>query len=84
MASHIGARRPAPAPAPARLPCPQGAAGVRRTARRAGLASDKALGDDEMCLPIIREYAQDQGRFFADFAAAYRKMGQQGVLPPSA
>ena len=46
-----------------------------------GLNSDKALGDDDVCVPLLQEYAADQPRFFADFAAAYVKMGAQGVLP---
>ena len=50
---------------------------------RAGLESDRSLGEDVECLPIIREYAADQARFFRDFAEAYVKMGMLGVRPSS-
>ncbi len=39
----------------------------------AGIPTDHVLPDDPTCLPIIKEYAADQGLFFRDFTAAYLK-----------
>ncbi|KAG1664732.1 hypothetical protein FOA52_004740 [Chlamydomonas sp. UWO 241] len=44
-----------------------------------GLPSDHVLPDDEECLPIIQEYANDQAAFFEAFSAAYVKMCGLGV-----
>jgi L-ascorbate peroxidase len=44
-----------------------------------GLPSDHVLPDDPECLAFINAYADDQGLFFGDFAAAYAKMTTLGV-----
>ena len=48
-------------------------------ASHVGLASDKALAEDGPSVEWIRKYAEDQGLFFTDFAAAYVKMTMQGA-----
>ena len=45
----------------------------------AGIPTDHVLPDDPTCAPLIREYADDQARFFADFAEAYVKMTGLGA-----
>ncbi|XP_024401301.1 putative L-ascorbate peroxidase 6 isoform X3 [Physcomitrium patens] len=51
-----------------------------------GLATDRALADDEECLEWVRVYAADQGRFFTDFSAVYTKLVNTGArwTPPQA
>ena len=44
-----------------------------------GLTSDKNLAVDEPSLEWINKYAADQDMFFRDFAAAYKKMTEQGA-----
>eukprot|EP00271_Cylindrocystis_brebissonii_P015663 TRINITY_DN38619_c0_g1_i1.p1 TRINITY_DN38619_c0_g1~~TRINITY_DN38619_c0_g1_i1.p1 ORF type:complete len:403 (+),score=49.98 TRINITY_DN38619_c0_g1_i1:112-1320(+) len=44
-----------------------------------GIASDRAIADDEECLAWIRLYASDQSAFFADFTRAYSKMIDLGA-----
>ena len=44
-----------------------------------GLQSDHVLPEDEECLAIIKDFANDQGAFFAEFGPAYVKMTQMGV-----
>ncbi|KAG0586604.1 hypothetical protein KC19_2G103000 [Ceratodon purpureus] len=44
-----------------------------------GLATDRALADDEECLKWLKVYAADQGRFFTDFATVYTKLVNTGA-----
>ncbi|GAB4820290.1 hypothetical protein N2152v2_007336 [Parachlorella kessleri] len=44
-----------------------------------GIPTDHVLPEDPTCLPIIKEYAADQGLFFRDFATAYVKATSLGV-----
>jgi L-ascorbate peroxidase len=44
-----------------------------------GLPSDHVLPDDPECLEWIKLYAEDQPRFFEDFASAYVKMTSLGA-----
>ncbi|GAQ88790.1 L-ascorbate peroxidase [Klebsormidium nitens] len=44
-----------------------------------GLKTDRALPDDEECRKWVITYAEDQNRFFLDFASAYEKLVTQGV-----
>jgi L-ascorbate peroxidase len=46
----------------------------------AGLPSDHALPDDPECLKYIQAYADDQQRFFTDFAAAYLQLTSLGAV----
>ncbi len=62
---------------------------AREMAAHIGLPSDKSLPDDPECRVWIQRYADDQARWFEDFAAAYIKMGTlgavwaPGVTPPA-
>lgn len=65
---HWGCPHPAPA-VPPRLPLPA----------PPGIPTDHVLPDDPTCLPLIEKYAADQPLFFADFAAAFRKLSELGA-----
>jgi cytochrome c peroxidase len=48
------------------------------------LPSDIALIEDKKLKPYVLEYAKDQKKFFADFAAAFEKLetlGTSGLTP---
>jgi len=60
---------------------------ARAMAEHIGLASDKALAEDEPSLVHVRRYAADREAWYADFGAAYVKMGCLGARwagPPGA
>ncbi|CAH8360718.1 unnamed protein product [Eruca vesicaria subsp. sativa] len=44
-----------------------------------GLPSDHALVDDDECLRWVKEYAEDQDKFFRDFTNAYIKLVNSGA-----
>jgi len=48
------------------------------------LGTDDAMLDDPDLRPYVELYAEDQGRFFADFAEAYQRLTWLGQLMPSA
>ena len=49
-------------------------------ARQGVFPSDIALNDDAVrTLPLVQRYATNQAAFFADFAAAYVKVGKMGA-----
>ena len=43
------------------------------------LPTDLALVQDAKMRPIVEEYAKDEKKFFADFAAAWIKLQELGV-----
>ncbi|KAF8080097.1 hypothetical protein N665_0976s0019 [Sinapis alba] len=44
-----------------------------------GLPSDHALVDDDECLRWVKQYAEDQDKFFKDFSNAYVKLANSGA-----
>ncbi|KAF3598014.1 hypothetical protein DY000_02027759 [Brassica cretica] len=44
-----------------------------------GLPSDHALVEDDECLRWVKEYAEDQDKFFRDFTNAYIKLVNSGA-----
>ncbi|KFK29840.1 hypothetical protein AALP_AA7G185600 [Arabis alpina] len=44
-----------------------------------GLPSDHALVDDDECLRWVKQYAEDQDKFFKDFTNAYVKLANSGA-----
>jgi L-ascorbate peroxidase len=45
-----------------------------------GIESDHKLAEDADARAICAEYAEDEKRFFADFAAAFLRVGETGAI----